>query len=54
MLTKKQLAEYLQVTTTTIDRMISRGIPRYKTSNNNGAIRFDIEEVKEWLKKNSN
>ena len=53
MLTKKQLAEELQVSLTTIDRMILRGMPIYKTSADNGVIRFDFKEVKKWLKNNS-
>ena len=53
MLTKKQLAEELQVSLTTVDRMILRGMPIYKTSADNGLLRFDIEEVRKWMRENT-
>lgn len=53
MLTKKELANELNVSLTTIDRMIKRGLPNYKTSNDNGTIRFEYTEVKDWLRNNN-
>lgn len=53
MLNKNDLAEYLKVSTRTIDRMIEYGMPYYKTSADNGLLRFDLEEVKNWMKENT-
>ena len=53
MLNKKELANYLKISLTTVDRMINYGVPYYKTSPDNGLIRFDLEEVKEWMKNNT-
>lgn len=54
MLTKKDLAIELNISERSIDRMIARGLPYYKTSNTNaGMTRFEYEEVKEWLRNNT-
>ena len=47
MLTKKELAEKLNVSIPTIDRLLKDGIPRIYIR---GAVRFDYEEVICWLK----
>ena len=47
MLTKKELAEKLNVSIPTIDRLLKDGVPR---SYGRGAVRFDYEEVVKWLK----
>ena len=52
-LNKNDLAEYLKVSTRTIDRMIEYGIPYYKTSADNGLLRFDVEEVRKWMRENT-
>ena len=53
MLSKNELAEYLKVSIRTVERMMDYGAPYYKTSSDNGAIRFDLDEVKEWMRKNA-
>lgn len=53
MITKQELCNELKISHTTLARMMNRGIPYYKMTNNNGSVRFDLEEVKEWLKKNN-
>lgn len=53
MLDKEELANYLNVSERTIDRMVEYGMPRYKTSSDRGLVRFDIEEVKEWMRNNA-
>ena len=47
MLTKKELAEKLNVSIPTIDRLLKDGIPRIYIR---GAVRFDYDEVVRWLK----
>lgn len=47
MLTKKELALILKVTTMTIDRHMKNGLPYKKFPN--GTVRFDLEKVMEWL-----
>ncbi len=47
MLTKKELALHLKVTTMTIDRHMKNGLPYIKFPN--GTVRFDLEKVMEWL-----
>ena len=47
MLTKKELAEKLNVSIPTIDRLLKDGIPRIYIR---GAVRLDYEEVVCWLK----
>ena len=54
MITKKELMEWLNISHMTVDRMIKKGSPSYKTSNTKcGQLRFDKEEVKEWLRNNT-
>ena len=53
MLSKSELAEYLKVSVSTVERMMGYGVPYYKTSSDNGLIRFDLEEVKESMKNNT-
>jgi len=50
-LTKKELAKLLKVTVRTIDRLRGEGMPSFKVGNQ---VRFDKEDVKDWLKKNKN
>ena len=47
MLTKKELAEKLNVRGPTVDRLLKDGIPRIYIR---GAVRFDFEDVGAWLK----
>lgn len=47
MLTRKELAQELKVHANTVDNMRKRGMPCYES---NGVVRFDLDEVKEWLK----
>lgn len=49
MLTKKELAEKLNVSVPTVDRLLKDGIPRIYIR---GAVRFDFEEAVAWLKEN--
>lgn len=51
MLNKRQLAEYLGIQRITLDRWIKQGLPCYKHEK---TYRFDIEEVKEWMRKEKN
>ena len=51
MISTKELAEFLKVHENTIYNLIKRGLPVYKISNQE--YRFDVEEVKGWLKQNS-
>ena len=53
MLTKSELAKYLKISVRTVERMMDYGIPHYKTSADNGSVRFDLEEVKTWMKNNT-
>lgn len=53
MLDKIELANYLKVSRRTIDRMIDYGMPHYKTSGEHGLVRFDLEEVKKWMRENA-
>ena len=48
-LTRKQLAEFLQVTERTVDRMRKEGMPCFTVASN---IRFNKEKVIEWLEQN--
>lgn len=50
MLKKKELASHLKVTTMTIDRHMKNGLPYVKFPN--GTVRFELNEVMEWLKGN--
>ena len=49
-LTVEDVAEMLQVTRTTIYNLKKKGLPFIKLGKN---IRFDQEEVVEWVKSNS-
>lgn len=54
MISKKELAKELKVSLVSVDRMIVRGMPYYKTSSTNeGTTRFDLDEVKQWLRNNT-
>ena len=54
MMTKKELMEWLKISHITVDRMLKRGIPHYKTSSSKcGELRFEKQEVLEWLRKNT-
>lgn len=53
MLDKIELANYLKVSKRTIDRMVEYGMPHYKTSDDHGLVRFDLEEVKNWMRENT-
>ena len=47
MLTKKELAEKLNISTATLDRWVrTRGLPHFKVGR---TIRFDWKRVEEWL-----
>lgn len=48
MYTRKQIADYLNVSERTIDRYRDMGMPHYKLPT--GSIRFKLDEVEEWLK----
>ncbi len=48
-LTKQQLAKFLQVTERTIDRLREEGMPHFKVGK---VIRFEKEAVLNWLKQN--
>lgn len=48
MLTKVELAEYLKVSKRTIERAVENGMPHYKM--NDRTVRFELEEVKDWMK----
>lgn len=50
MISTKELAEYLKVHENTIYNLIKKGLPSYKIGSQE--YRFEIEEVKEWLKQN--
>jgi len=54
MLTKKELSEYLKVSTYTIERMLDKGLPYHKLGTSTAGIRFKIEEVEAWTKENAN
>lgn len=47
MLTRKELANELNVHTNTIDRKVKKGMPCYKDGK---TVRFELEEVKAWMK----
>lgn len=48
MITTKELAEYLKIHENTIYNYIKKGMPYYKIGVKD--FRFEIEEVKRWLK----
>lgn len=49
MYTKKQLAERLNISISTIDRLMIKGMPYLKIAD---AVRFEYEEVVAWIKSN--
>jgi len=49
MLSRKELANILKVSTRTIDRYRDQGMPYYRC-NWRGLIGFELEEVKAWLR----
>lgn len=50
MINTKELSKYLNVHENTIYNLIKRGLPYYKISKQE--FRFELEEVKKWLKQN--
>lgn len=48
LITTKELADILDVTTQTVYNMAHEGLPRIKLGYN--TVRYDPEEVMEWLK----
>lgn len=50
MLTKLELAQALNVHVNTISNQIKKGLPCIKVGT---TYRFDLEEVKQWLKEES-
>lgn len=50
MLTRKELAERMRVTTRTVDRQVKNGMPYIKFG---GSIRFDLDAVMKWLEEQS-
>ena len=48
MMTKKELAEYLKVTTMTIDRYMAKGMPFIKLPT--GTVRYELDAVMDWVK----
>lgn len=50
MLTVKELCEYLKMHRNTIYRLIKKGLPNINAT---GQFRFNLDEVLEWMKKNS-
>lgn len=47
-----QLAKELNVSHTTVYRWVENGLPcTYEKSGNRYALRFELEEVKEWIEK---
>lgn len=46
-MTKEQLAEYLQVSVKTVDRLRKKGLPSFKVAD---MVRFSTSDVLEWLK----
>ena len=47
MLNTKELAKVLNVHYNTIYNLIEKGMPHYKVGK---VLRFNLEEIKEWLK----
>jgi excisionase family DNA binding protein len=50
LVSKQQLAKYLQVSTMTIDRYRNQGMPWTRVGVK--LVRFDLVAVKEWLEQN--
>ena len=51
LLTKKELAECLKVSETTINRLIAKGLPNIKVGSQ---VRLNLDECLNWLKKQRN
>ena len=47
MMNTKELTEYLKIHENTVYTYIKKGMPHYRIGKE---LRFEIEEVKEWLK----
>ena len=47
MLNKKQLAKELNVSISTINKLMVEGVPRIKIGK---SVRFELADVKNWLK----
>lgn len=47
MLNKKELCKYFDIDNSVLTRWIKQGLPCY---HNGRTYRFDLEEVKEWLR----
>jgi excisionase family DNA binding protein len=47
LMTKKQVAQYLQLTTRTVDRLMQCGLPYYKLGNQR--CRFRFSDIAQWL-----
>lgn len=52
MINTKELAKYLNIHENTVYSLIKRGLPYYKIGKQE--FRFELEEVKRWLKQNEN
>ncbi len=50
MLTRTQLAKELGVHPNTVDNYVKSGMPKYQKCRN-GKVLFDLQEVREWMKK---
>lgn len=50
MLTAKDLCEILQIHTNTLTKWMKKGVPHYKVGN---VLRYDLDEVKAWMKNNT-
>ena len=48
LVSRKEIEEFLGVSRVTVFRLMKEGMPRHKLGYR--TIRFDIEEVREWLK----
>lgn len=51
LLSKQQLAEYLNVSEMTVDRWRKKGLPWTRAGVK--LVRFDLDEVNEWLKQHA-
>ena len=48
---KEDLAKELNISLSMVDKLIAQGCPKYKIGK---AVRFDIDEVKNWIKEKNN
>lgn len=51
MMTAKEVSEYLKIHLNTVYEFVKQGMPVYRIGVKD--LRFEIEEVKEWLKDNN-